>query len=133
MEPERSGARRSQIYFVFFFPPAKKNKTPPTLHTLPKPHEPTLKAKLCQRVQSCRHTKKRQLITQSNRSNKKIRMKDNFLQDIWQIHTDVQEQMLRLRSAPVSIIPESARIVGEKLYLTADENDKTEKIYNMRR
>ena len=55
-------------------------------------------------------------------------MKDNFLQDIWQIHTDVQEQMLRLRSAPVSIIPESARIVGEKLYLTADENDKTEKI-----
>ena len=55
-------------------------------------------------------------------------MKGNFLQDIWQIHTDVQEQMLRLRSAPVSIIPESARIVGEKLYLTADENDKTEKI-----
>ena len=55
-------------------------------------------------------------------------MKDNFLQDIWQIHTDVQEQMLRLRSAPVSIIPESARIVGEKLFLTADENDKTEKI-----
>ena len=55
-------------------------------------------------------------------------MKDNFLQDIWQIHTAVQEQMLRLRSAPVSIIPESARIVGEKLFLTADENDKTEKI-----
>jgi superfamily I DNA and/or RNA helicase len=54
-------------------------------------------------------------------------MKDNFLQDIWQIHTDVQEQMLRLRSAPVSIIPESARIVGEKLYLTLDENDKIEK------
>ena len=55
-------------------------------------------------------------------------MKDNFLQDIWQIHTDVQEQMLRLRSAPVSIIPESARIAGEKLYLTADENNKTGKI-----
>lgn len=55
-------------------------------------------------------------------------MKDNFLQDIWQIHTDVQEQMLWLRSAPVSVIPESAKIVGEKLYLTADENDKTEKV-----
>ena len=55
-------------------------------------------------------------------------MKDNFLQDIWQIHTDVQEQMLRLRSAPVSIIPESAKIIGEKLFLNADENDKTEKI-----
>ncbi|MDD2345907.1 MAG: hypothetical protein PHY85_07155, partial [Bacteroidales bacterium] len=53
---------------------------------------------------------------------------DSFLQDIWQIHTDVQEQMLRLRSAPVSIIPESARIVGEKLFLTLDENDKTGKI-----
>lgn len=55
-------------------------------------------------------------------------MKDKLLQDIWQIHTDVQEQMLRLRSAPICFIPESARIVGEKLYLTADENDKTEKI-----
>ena len=55
-------------------------------------------------------------------------MKENSLQDIWKIHTDVQEQMLQLRSAPISFIPESARIVGEKLYLTADENDKTEKI-----
>ncbi len=55
-------------------------------------------------------------------------MRDNYLQEIWRIHTDVQEQMLRLRSVPVSIIPESVRIVGEKLYLTADENDKTEKI-----
>jgi len=52
----------------------------------------------------------------------------NILKDIWQIHTDVQEQMLRLRSVPVSIIPDSAKIVGEKLYLTADENDKTDKI-----
>jgi len=55
-------------------------------------------------------------------------MKDNFLQDIWKIHTDVQEQMLRLRAAPLSIIPESARIIGEKLYLTLDQNDKTGKI-----
>ena len=31
-------------------------KTPPALHTLPKPHEPTLKPKLCQRVQSCPRT-----------------------------------------------------------------------------
>ncbi|GAB3816676.1 hypothetical protein GCM10028895_12100 [Pontibacter rugosus] len=55
-------------------------------------------------------------------------MKDNFLQDTWQIHTEVQEQMLRLRSTPVSVKPESARIIGEKLYLNADENDKTEKV-----
>jgi hypothetical protein len=41
-----------EIYFVFFSHPQKKKKeTPPTLHTLAKPHEPTLKPKLCQRVQ----------------------------------------------------------------------------------
>jgi hypothetical protein len=35
-----------EIYFVFFLPPQKKKKeTPPTLHTLAKPHEPTLKTK----------------------------------------------------------------------------------------
>jgi hypothetical protein len=52
----------------------------------------------------------------------------NIQQEIWQIHTDVQEQMLRLRSIPVSVIPDSAKIVGEKLYLTADENNKTDTI-----
>ncbi|OCW94460.1 hypothetical protein A9168_07005 [Macellibacteroides sp. HH-ZS] len=65
---------------------------------------------------------------------KKVRQKpkvidtgNNQLKDIWKIHTDVQEQMLQLRSIPVSIIPNSAKIVGEKLYLTADENNKTDK------
>lgn len=57
-------------------------------------------------------------------------MKDNFLQDIWQIHTDVQEQMLRLRSVPIRVIPDSVKIVGEKLYLTTDENDKIDKNIN---
>ena len=52
-------------------------------------------------------------------------MKDNSLKEIWQIHIDVQEQMLQLRSAPISIIPESANIVGEKLHLTVDENDRS--------
>lgn len=57
-------------------------------------------------------------------------IKDNNakLKEIWKIFTDVQEQMLRLRSVPVSVIPDSAKIAGEKLYLTADENDKTDKI-----
>jgi superfamily I DNA and/or RNA helicase len=54
--------------------------------------------------------------------------KGNLLQNIWQLHTDVQEQMLRLRSVPVRVLPESAKIVGEKLYLTADENEKSNKI-----
>jgi len=53
---------------------------------------------------------------------------NDFLKSIWQIHTDVQEQMLRLRSVPVNIIPESAKIIGEKLDLTANENDDTNKI-----
>jgi hypothetical protein len=35
-----------------FFPARQDEETPPTLHTLPKPHEPTLQPKLCQRVQS---------------------------------------------------------------------------------
>jgi hypothetical protein len=52
-------------------------------------------------------------------------MKDNSLKEIWQTHIDVQEQMLQLRSAHISIIPESANVVGEKLHLTVDENDKS--------
>jgi len=32
MEPEGSGARRSQIYFVFFFPPQKKKPNPHCTH-----------------------------------------------------------------------------------------------------
>lgn len=66
---------------------------------------------------------------------KKVRQKpkvidtgNNQLKDIWRIHTDIQEQMLQLRSVPVSIIPDSVKIVGEKLYLTADENNKTDKL-----
>lgn len=55
-------------------------------------------------------------------------MKEDFLKEIWQIHTEVQEQMLRLNSVPISIMPNSARIEGEKLYLIADESDKTDKI-----
>lgn len=55
-------------------------------------------------------------------------MNNNFLQEIWEKFIDVQEQLLRLRSAPVSIIPDSAKIVGEKLFLTANENDTSDAI-----
>lgn len=65
---------------------------------------------------------------------KKVRKKpkvldagNNLLKDIWQIHTDVKEQMLQLRSVPVPVIPNSAKIIGDKLHLTADENNKTDK------
>ena len=35
--------------------------------------------------------------------------------------------MLQLRSAPVRVVPESAKVVGEKLYLRVDENDKIDR------
>lgn len=56
-----------------------------------------------------------------------IKNHNNKLKDIWKIFTDVQEQMLQLRSVPVSVIPHSAKVVGDKLYLTVDENNKTDK------
>ena len=55
-------------------------------------------------------------------------MKENLLQNIWQKFIDVQEQLLKLRAAPVSITPDSAKIIGEKLFLNADENDKTDRV-----
>src|SRR5690554_1569738 len=51
---------------------------------------------------------------------------NSILQDIWKTHTDVQEKMLQLRSVPVSVIPNSSKIVGDKLYIKIDENDKTD-------
>jgi superfamily I DNA and/or RNA helicase len=53
---------------------------------------------------------------------------DNNLKEIWVKFTDVQEQMIRLRSFPISVIPDSVKISGEKLYLTANEVDITDKI-----
>ena len=38
--------------------------------------------------------------------------------------------MIRLRSVPVSIIPDSVKILGEKLILSANEDDTTETIIN---
>lgn len=74
--------------------------------------------------------RKQQYNDKPNSKQKNIVLKNNgnFLQDIWQHHTDVQEQMLRLRSVPVRVLPESAKVDGEKLYLTVDENEKTDSI-----
>jgi len=61
--------------------------------------------------------------------NKKLeKSRGDLLQDIWQLHTDVQEQMLRLRSVPIRVLPESSKVIGDKLYLTADENEKSNEI-----
>jgi len=54
----------------------------------------------------------------------------NIQQQIWTTFVDVQEQLIRMRSVPVSIVPDSAKIVGEKLYLSVNENDITDTIIN---
>jgi hypothetical protein len=54
-ETDRQIARhscRSECVLIFYAP-HKILKCFPTLHTLPKPHKPTLHPKPCQRVQSC--------------------------------------------------------------------------------
>jgi DNA-directed RNA polymerase subunit E'/Rpb7 len=48
-----------------------------------------------------------------------------LLKDIWQKHTEVQEQILRQRTAPISIVPESTVIVNEKLHVRVDTSDNT--------
>ena len=48
--------------------------------------------------------------------NESMKENNTFLQKIWKIHTDVQEQMLQLRSIPVTVDPKSAKIVGDKLF-----------------
>lgn len=53
---------------------------------------------------------------------------ENNLKEIWEKFTDVQEQMIRLRSIPISIISDSAKILGERLILQANEDDITDAI-----
>jgi len=45
---------------------------------------------------------------------------------IWNKFIDAQEQIIKLRSVPISIIPEESKIVGDKLFLTANQNHKKE-------
>lgn len=53
-----------------------------------------------------------------------------LLRDIWQKHTEVQEQILRQRATPINIIPEESTVVNEKLYVRVDDSDNTEYIKN---
>lgn len=49
-----------------------------------------------------------------------------LLKDIWQKHTEVQEQILRQRTEPISIIPSLSTIVNEKLHVRIDTSDNTD-------
>ena len=53
-----------------------------------------------------------------------------LLKDIWQKHTEVQEQILRQRTAPLAIVPCKSEIINEKLHVVLDTSDNTEQIKN---
>lgn len=44
------------------------------------------------------------------------------IRDIWQRFVDIQEKLIRQRCSPISIIPDSAEIENDKLYVTVDES-----------
>ncbi len=52
----------------------------------------------------------------------------NLLKEIWQKHTEVQEQILQKRSVPIPVDVYSAKIIGDKLILSVDEKNRTDKI-----
>ena len=51
-----------------------------------------------------------------------------ILKEIWQKHTEVQEQILRQRMAPIAIMSEESTIINEKLHVRVDTTDNTEEI-----
>ena len=51
-----------------------------------------------------------------------------LLKEIWQKHTEVQEQILRQRTAPIAILPEATTIINEKLYVRVNTSDNTEEL-----
>ena len=50
------------------------------------------------------------------------------IKTIWNKHIEVQEQLLRARAVPIPIDTTSIRIEGEKLLLTIDERNRTDKV-----
>lgn len=51
-----------------------------------------------------------------------------LLKDIWQKHTEVQEQILRQRTEPISIVPAMSTIINEKLHVKIDTSDNTDNL-----
>ena len=50
----------------------------------------------------------------------------SLLKEIWQKHTEVQEQILRQRTEPISIVPSLSTIINEKLHVRIDTSDNTD-------
>lgn len=55
-------------------------------------------------------------------------MSQVVLKEIWKRHTEVQEQIIQQRSAPISIDVNSVQISGDKLILSVDENNRADKV-----
>ena len=53
-----------------------------------------------------------------------------LLKDIWQKHTEVQEQILRQRTAPLAIDPSKSEVINEKLHVVLDTSDNTDQLKN---
>ena len=51
-----------------------------------------------------------------------------LLKEIWKKHTEVQEQILRQRTASIAIMPEATTIINEKLVVRVDTTDNTEEL-----
>ena len=52
----------------------------------------------------------------------------NKIRDIWQHFVDIQEKIIRQRSFPISIIPDSIEIENDKLFVTVDESQKEQQL-----
>lgn len=54
-----------------------------------------------------------------------------LLKEIWQKHTEVQEQILRQRTTPIAIMPKVTTIINDKLHVRVDTTDNTEELQQL--
>ena len=54
-----------------------------------------------------------------------------LLKEIWQKHTQVQEQILRQRTAPIILMPEATTIINQKLHVCVDTSDNTKELQQL--
>lgn len=62
-----------------------------------------------------------------HKTNKKASIQDQ-IRDVWQRFIDIQEEIIKQRCAPISIIPDSIEIDNDKLYVTVDESQNAQQI-----
>ena len=68
------------------------------------------------------------------KAKKQMKGKDadkTMIKDVWRKHTEVQEQILRQRSAPLIIDSTKTEIINDKLYVSVDTSDNTQQIQKL--